>query len=65
MAYDNLLYEIEDRIATITLNRPENVNALGWALRPVLGLLRQATGHGRAGFKNPTLKGDYRPLNAG
>jgi len=33
MAYDNLLYEIEDRVATITLNRPEKVNALSYALR--------------------------------
>ena len=32
MAYNNILYEVEDRLATITLNRPERRNALSWAL---------------------------------
>jgi enoyl-CoA hydratase/carnithine racemase len=32
MAYENLLYSIEDRVATITLNRPERHNALSMAL---------------------------------
>lgn len=33
MAYECLLYEVKDRIATLTLNRPERLNALGGTLR--------------------------------
>ena len=33
MEYENILYKVEDRIATITLNRPEKRNALSPALR--------------------------------
>lgn len=33
MAYQCLLYEVKDRIATLTLNRPERLNALGDTLR--------------------------------
>ena len=33
MAYECLLYEVKDRIATMTLNRPERLNALGGTLR--------------------------------
>lgn len=33
MEYENILYRAEDRIATITLNRPEKRNALSPALR--------------------------------
>lgn len=33
MAYKCLLYEVQDRIATLTLNRPERLNALGDTLR--------------------------------
>lgn len=32
MVYENLLYSVEDRVATITLNRPERHNALSMAL---------------------------------
>lgn len=32
MAYQNLLYSVDDRVATITLNRPERHNALSVAL---------------------------------
>lgn len=33
MSYKCLLYEVRDRIATLTLNRPERLNALGDTLR--------------------------------
>ena len=33
MTYECLLYEVKDRIATLTLNRPERLNALGGTLR--------------------------------
>ena len=33
MTYENLLYGIEERVCTITLNRPEKMNALSWPLR--------------------------------
>jgi enoyl-CoA hydratase/carnithine racemase len=33
MTYECLLYDVKDRIATITLNRPERLNALGGTLR--------------------------------
>jgi enoyl-CoA hydratase len=32
MSYQYILYDIEDRLATITLNRPEQRNALNWPL---------------------------------
>jgi 2-(1,2-epoxy-1,2-dihydrophenyl)acetyl-CoA isomerase len=33
MTYKCLLYEVQDRVATLTLNRPERLNALGDTLR--------------------------------
>jgi len=33
MKYECLLYDVQDRIATLTLNRPERLNALGGTLR--------------------------------
>ena len=32
-AYKCLLYEVKDAVATLTLNRPERLNALGDTLR--------------------------------
>ncbi|BCB89882.1 enoyl-CoA hydratase-related protein [Phytohabitans suffuscus] len=43
MEFDNILYAVEDRIATITLNRPEKRNALSPALRnDVVAALKHA-----------------------
>ena len=33
MKFECLLYEVKDRIATLTLNRPDRLNALGGTLR--------------------------------
>jgi 2-(1,2-epoxy-1,2-dihydrophenyl)acetyl-CoA isomerase len=33
MSYDSLIYETKDHVATLTLNRPERLNALGGTLR--------------------------------
>ena len=33
MSYENILYNVEDRIATITLNRPDRRSALSFGLR--------------------------------
>ncbi len=33
MTYECLIYEVKDRIATLTLNRPDRLNALGGTLR--------------------------------
>ena len=38
--YETLLYEVDDQIATITLNRPERLNALNGTL---LREMREAT----------------------
>ncbi|MCU1483025.1 MAG: Enoyl-CoA hydratase [Subtercola sp.] len=43
MEYENILYSVDDRIATITLNRPEKRNALSPALRrELVAALRDA-----------------------
>ena len=32
MAYDELLYEVDGPVATLTINRPERRNALSWTV---------------------------------
>jgi len=43
MGYENLLYAVDDRVATITLNRPERMNALSLKLiDEIMEAVRQA-----------------------
>jgi enoyl-CoA hydratase len=43
MEYENVLYEVDDRIARITLNRPEKRNALNWPiLKDLSAALKEA-----------------------
>ncbi|WBL35009.1 hypothetical protein O0235_09435 [Tepidiforma flava] len=48
MEYTSILYEVEDRVATITLNKPERLNAFDdemlaeWAQMPSGGRTRTA-----------------------
>src|SRR3954451_3738295 len=32
MKFDTLLYDVDDRVATVTINRPERRNALSWTV---------------------------------
>jgi len=63
-AYRTLLYEVAEGIATITLNRPDRLNALSWEL------LRELAEALRAAEKDPAahvviLKGAGRGFSAG
>lgn len=50
MNYDNILYEINGKVAVITLNRPERLNALsGGLLRDLQEALKQADADDRVG----------------
>jgi enoyl-CoA hydratase len=43
LAYETVLYDVADRVATVTLNRPEVHNALSFQLRSdIVGALRRA-----------------------
>lgn len=48
MTYDNILLDIADNVATITLNRPETRNALSWALAAELSDALDRLGDARA-----------------
>ena len=36
MTYDNILYDVTDHVATITINRPESMNAISYKARDEL-----------------------------
>jgi enoyl-CoA hydratase/carnithine racemase len=54
MAYETLRYDLDDRVATITLNRPERHNALSQQLcAEIVEAVRAADqGSGRAGARH-------------
>jgi len=47
MAYENLLVDVSDRIATITINRPKSLNALNWATIQELSAALEEIAQGR------------------
>ena len=64
MSYENILYTVNERVCTISLNRPEKMNALSWALRLEL---RDAL---KAAERDPdvgciVIKGEGRAFSAG
>ncbi|MFN0095234.1 MAG: enoyl-CoA hydratase-related protein [Dehalococcoidia bacterium] len=64
MPYDYLLYDVSERIATITLNRPEKLNALSVPLQlELVAALRAAEAD--AGVRVVVLKGEGRAFCAG
>ena len=64
MTYENILYTIDERICTISLNRPEKMNALSWALRLELrDALKRAERDADVGCI--VIKGEGRAFSAG
>ena len=64
MAYSDVLYESEGRLATITLNRPEKLNALSNNLRgELMEAMRDAEANSDVGVI--ILKGAGRSFSAG
>ena len=64
MTYENILYNVDERVCTISLNRPEKMNALSWALRLELrDALKQAERDSDVGCI--VIKGEGRAFSAG
>jgi enoyl-CoA hydratase len=64
MSYEHLLYEVRDRVAHITLNRPDKMNALHWALRQELYAALKA-GERDRDVGSIVIKGAGRCFSAG
>jgi enoyl-CoA hydratase len=63
-AYETVLYEVDDRVATVTLNRPEVHNALSFELRSdIVSALRRAEQDSDVSLV--LLKGAGRSFSAG
>ena len=64
MTYNNIIYETDERLAFITLNRPEKLNALSHALRgEVYDAMKEAEADPAIGVI--ILKGAGRAFSAG
>ena len=64
MSYNNIIYETDDRLAFITMNRPEKLNALSHALRgEVYDAMKEAEADPAIGVI--ILKGAGRAFSAG
>ena len=64
MTYENILYGVDERVCTISLNRPEKMNALSWALRLELrDALKRAERDQDVGCI--VIKGEGRAFSAG
>ena len=64
MAYELLTFDVADRIATITVNRPDKLNALNDALMAELGVAMQEAVH-RGDVAAVLLTGEGRAFVAG
>ena len=64
MAYENILYTVDERVCSISLDRPEKMNALSWALRRELrDALERAERDADVGCI--VIKGEGRAFSAG
>ena len=64
MTYEDILYEVEDRLAFVTLNRPEKLNALSNNLRgEVMHAMKEAEASPDVGVI--VLKSSGRAFSAG
>ena len=64
MGYNNIEYEEDDRLAFVTLNRPEKLNALSHALRgEVYDAMKEAEANPDVGII--ILRGNGRAFSAG
>jgi len=52
MTYETVSYEVKDRVAVVTLNRPKSLNALNAQMGKDLGAALRAASTARAGHHN-------------